>query len=288
MKLPRGDEMTTILATVRSLVIMGDQSGIDAKPDVVVVHGRADLRRLLDMDWVNEQIEGELDWLDAPTLDGFQIARGLAEGCLDHDEASFNLARDCQVQQTLWRSFPWSEAAVHTVLVFALMAFLSYQLLLVKDKHTAATMRNAQSEIASMSTAELQKEKKDLKLKVSAVRSFLSSRILWTNYEREISHSLPKNIFLTSLRGTNEFVTKSKSKSKAKRQLVLQGAVQIPQDGLIPHEVDRLLNTLREHPLLASDFPQIELAELKQFKRQEDDQTLAMFTVMCLPKGSKK
>jgi hypothetical protein len=284
-RLPRGDESSAILAAVRSLGSIGSQSGLESQLELVVIHGRSDLRRLLDMDWVHEQIAGKLEWLDGPALDGSQIAAGLAEGCLE-DLGGFNLARQYHTERTLWQNFPWSEAAIHVGLIFVMTLFLAYRLLLVKDELTSATMRNAQNAIASLSTIELQKEKKELKAQVSAVEEFVGSRIVWTNYERELAKALPRDVFVTSLRGASEFSSKSKSKTKAQKQLVLKCAVAIPQDGLIPHEVDRLLNALRQNPLLQADFPVIELAELKQYKR--DDETLAMFTVLGLPKGKKK
>jgi len=284
-RLQRGDETSAILAAVRSLGSIGAQSGLDSQIESVVIHGRSDLRRLLDMDWVHEQITGKLEWLDGPPLDASQIASGLAEGCLQ-DEDGFDLARHQQTERTLWQRFPWSEAAVHVGLIVVMGLFLAYRLLLVNDELTSATMRNAQSEIASLSTQELQKEKKELNAQVSAVEKFLDSRIVWTNYERELAAALPRDVFFTSLRGVSEFTSKSKSKTKARKQLVLKCAVAIPQDGLIPHEVDRLLNALRQNPLLNAEFPLIELAELKQYKR--DDETLAMFTVIGLPRETKK
>jgi Tfp pilus assembly protein PilN len=284
-RLPCGDETSAILAAVRSLGSIGAQSGLDSQAEVVVIHGRADLRRLLDMDWVHQQVTGELQWLDGPALDNAEVARGLAEGCLD-DEGGFDLARHHQTQRTLWQTFPWSEATMHVALIVAMALFLTYRLLLVQDELTAATMRNAQSEIASLTAQQLQKEKKDLKLQVSAVESFLDTRIVWTNYERELSRALPPDVFFTSIRGASEFTTSSKANAKPQKQLALKGAVAIPQDGLIPHEVDRLLNALRQNPLLKRDFPLIELADLKQFKR--GDETLAMFTVIGLSKETKQ
>ena len=284
-RLPRGDETSAILAAVRALVSIGEQSGLEAQAESVVIHGRPDLHRLLDMDWVHQQIAGKLEWLDGPALDASQIACGLAEGCLDDGEG-FDLARDHQRERTLWQTFPWSEASVHVALIVIMTLFLGYRLLLVKDELTSATMRNAQSKIASLSAQELQKERKELTAQVSAVEKFLDSRIVWTNYERELASALPRDVFFTSLRGVSEFSSKAKSKTKAKKQLVLNCAVAIPQNGLIPHEVDRLLNALRQNPVLNADFPLIELAELKQYKR--DDETLAMFTVLGLPKGTKK
>jgi hypothetical protein len=48
------------------------------------------------------------------------------------------------------------------------------------------------------------------------------------------------------------------------------------------------LTALRDHPSLTRDFAVIELAELKQLSQPSDEQRLAMFTILCLPAGSKK
>ena len=62
----------------------------------------------------------------------------------------------------------------------------------------------------------------------------------------------------------------------------------MPDSGLIPHEIDHVVNTIREHPLITKSFPVVELADLKQIRHDGDDQESAMFTVMCLPKNKKK
>ena len=53
-----------------------------------------------------------------------------------------------------------------------------------------------------------------------------------------------------------------------------------------PHEqeAEQLLCVQRPEVSLAG----FELAELKQFQNADDEETLAMFTLMCLPKGKKK
>ncbi len=285
-KLSRGDEASTIFAVVRSLTTISEQSALEVQPDVVVIHGRSDLPRLLDIDWMREQIGLPMQWLDDPAMDDEQIAIGLAEGCLNDTENSFDLAKGFQPQRSLWRSFPLRETVVNVALIAVMLVFVGYRLLLVQDAHSAASFRNAQSAMASRTIQELQKEKTDLKQRVSSMQKFLDGRIVWTNYQRELAAILPEDIFMTSMQGVSKFA--STGKSKGKKQLVLACAVSLPQIGLIPYEVDRLLNTLRAHPKLTRDFPVIELAELKQFKRAEKDQTFAMFTLMCLPKGAKK
>ncbi|MFV1968891.1 MAG: hypothetical protein ACC628_26025 [Pirellulaceae bacterium] len=287
-QLPRGDEASTLLAVVRSLATISEHSGLAIPPEVVVIHGRSDLSRLLDIEWMREQIGLPMHWLDDPAMDHAQIAMGLAEGGLSDTEISFDLAKSFAPQRPLWQSFPWREAIVNVALIAVMVLFVSYHLLLVEDAHAAASIRNAQSAMASRTIQELEEEKKDLKQRVSSMQKFLDGRIVWTNYERQLAANLPEGIFMTSMHGVSEFASTSTSKSKQKKHLVLKCAVSLPKSGLIPYEVDRLLNTLRDDPKLNRDFPVIELAELKQLKRADNDQTLAMFTLVCLPKGAKK
>jgi hypothetical protein len=69
--------------------------------------------------------------------------------------------------------------------------------------------------------------------------------------------------------------------------MVLRGAVSLGKDGSVPEEIDRVLNTLREHPRLKDDFPVVELADLKQVQHTGSETPLAAFTVVCLPKAKK-
>jgi len=284
--LPRGDEASPILAAVRSLTTISEQSGLDLQPEVVVIHGRSDLSRLLDIDWMREQIGLPFQWLNSPAMDDGEVAIGLAEGCLDDDETSFDLAKGFGAHRSLWQSFPWREAAVNVAMIAAMLAFVAFRLILVSDANASASIRNDQRSMASQTMEELQAEKQDLTLRVAAIKKFLDGRIVWTNYEREIASVLPDGIFLTSLQGTSEFG--SKGKSKGNKKLVLTCAMSTPQPGMIPYELDRLLNRLRTHPTLNRDFPVIEPAGLKQYKSADENETLAMFTLMFLPKGAKK
>jgi hypothetical protein len=69
---------------------------------------------------------------------------------------------------------------------------------------------------------------------------------------------------------------------------VIRGAICLPESGLIPHEIDQLVDRIRSHPLLTQEFPVVELADLKRFQQLGDETGLAMFTLVCLPKGAKK
>jgi hypothetical protein len=281
----RGDETSALLTAVRSLASAGEHCGVPTEPSAVTVHGRFDLRRLLDVSWIQEQLGIPIRWLDGPELRGAPIAYGLAQACFDENGGGFNLVRHRASKPSLREIFPWQELMFQVALLVLMAVFLGHRLLVSRDACATVTSINAQSATASMSVVDLQNERNRLQQRVAAAKRFLDSRILWTRYHRELADSLPDNVFLTSLHGTNELATPGKrGKTKAKKSLILKGAVTLPEGGAIPYEVDRLLTTLRSHPTLTDDFPLMELAELKQLRDARTQQALAMFTVVCLPK----
>jgi hypothetical protein len=290
VQLPRGDEASAIVTSIRSLVAAKEHCGVQSDPSLVVIHGRPDLKRLLDLDWVREQANLDLQWTDEPALDSAQIALGLAEGCFETDGTAFDLARRSKTPARLRDLVPWPEIALFAALVALMACFLFHRLQGSNRAAAALSRSNSQNAVASLPLAELQKEKNQLQQRVVAVKGFLDTRILWSACQRELSDSLPDNIFLTSVQGTNELATAGKKGKKAgpKKSLILKGAVVLPDSGVIPHEIDRLLTTLRNHPALTRDFAVIELAELKRLSQTTDERQLAMFTVVCLPKGAKK
>jgi len=96
-------------------------------------------------------------------------------------------------------------------------------------------------------------------------------------------------VVLTSLSGAAPLESKRGRAKTASRTLVIKGVVTLAEGGLIPHEIDRLLEALRSNAELNEEFPNIELADLKQFHQTDDDGgEYALFTVVCLPKSRKK
>jgi len=286
----RGDEASTIISLSRSLLTVSKDCGIESALDAVMLHGRAELAQLLDVQWVEKQLGVPMEWFEGPSLDASQVAFGLAVGCFNHDKYAFDLAGSLKPRLSLWRLFPWREATLQTVLLACMAMFLVYRLYVLDGSYAVAQAHNtAYTWMESVPETELEKQKAELQQKVTAVKKFLGSRITWTSYGRELAESLPPNVFLTSFHGTCELGAGGKKKGVAKPQksLVLRGAVSVPQDGLIPREIDRFLNTLREHPVLKRDFPVVELADLKQTHETGDDNSFAFFTVTCLPKARK-
>jgi hypothetical protein len=263
-------------------------SGLERQPDAVVIHGRGDLKRLVDTEWIRQEVGVPFQWLDGPSVDGEHVALGLAQGAFQEEAASFDLAREYREPPRLSEMFPWHEATLYVAMLFMLAAFFWFQKSQVTRAYSAALDPNSQSACTTVCTSDLEREKKDLQARVSTVRRFLDSRVLWTACFRELSSSLPDSVYLTSLSGDAELKRPGKGKAAAKRSLVVKGAVSLPESGLIPHEVDRVVNAIRENPLITKDFPVIELADLQQVRLANDDRESAMFSLVCVPKEIEK
>jgi hypothetical protein len=290
-QLPCGDEASALLSTCRSLQSLNKVCGIDSPLDAVMIHGRPDLRTLLDFEWLQQQIGTRTDWFDDPGLDNSAIALGLAIGCLNPDERAFDLAKTSKPKTHVWELIPWGELAVQASMLLGLGLFLNERWTNLDRGFRAIRAQIAQHDwSASLPEQELEKEKADLQQKVAAIRKFVNSRVVWTAYAREIPERLPANTALTSFHGTSDLGSvgdKQDSKAKAKKLLVLKGAATVPSDGSTSTEIDQFLESLRGHPMLKRDFPIVELADLKQARAAGQSGQLASFSVICQPRAAK-
>ncbi|MFH1924473.1 MAG: hypothetical protein ABIP48_31870, partial [Planctomycetota bacterium] len=288
--LNRGDEASAILSAIRSLTAVSKDCGIEAPLDAVVLHGRPDLTRLLDVDWIQSQIEVPIEWLPDPPLDSSQVAFGLALGCLNREERAFDLSHSLKRRASLWELFPWREAAVQVGLILLMLVCLADRYRVLSDSYGKIHAQQTEHAwLGSMQEPQLIQEKTDLRQRVAAIEKFLAGRIPWTSYERELAACVPDNMFLTSFEGVCALQPTGKSSGQARpdKSLVLRAAVAIPEDDPVPKEIDRFLDTLRAHEMLKRDFPVVELADLKQVPGTRDRDATASFTVVCLPGTGK-
>lgn len=288
LTLSRGDEATAIVSTGRSLLTIGTHCGIESSLDAVMIHGRDDLTRLLDLGEMRAQLGKKINWFSAPSLNSREIASGLAMGCAGENDTTFDLARTLKPKTTLWELFPVREALLQMAMLLLMACFLIYRTQSVNRDYTALAHKNLQTVDAAVTQGELEKQRNRLQQQVAGVRAFLKNRVIWTAFERELAASLPDNVYLTSFQGISELASNSSRRKSSNASLVLRGAVSIPQNGLIPHEIDRLLDTLRDNATLRREFPIVELAALKRLNNASQNTSTAMFTVVCLPKGAKR
>lgn len=290
--LPKGGEIPALCLAIRSCRALVVHCGINSSPDVVAVYGRADLREQLTGADFGEKAEAPVVWSENPGLSGAGTAYGLALGCLaQQPDEAFDLSQSLKPAPTIWQIFPYGEAAVQVALVLCLALFL-----LARSTHVQEALVPVQTEIAqrawltSRQQGELQKEQQDLTLRVDAVRKFVGSRIIWTNYTHDIAARLPEQAVLISFQGMSELEQMGKAKGstvKPKKSFLLRATAPISKNGSTPKEVDRFMASLRGHPLLQRDFPVVELADLKWFQPNKGAPADALFTIVCLPKSSK-
>jgi hypothetical protein len=289
--LSRGDEGASILASCRTLLTVARDSGVESPLDLLMLHGRPDLMRLVDTSWLESQLTASIDWHDRPPLSAQETAFGLALGCLNEEEQTLNLARGAVAKPSIWEIFPWREAALQVALILGMAFFLCDHWRGLCDEYDSLHSQNAQHLWAdNLREPQLLKEKNELQQKVTAVQKYLNDRVRWSDHGREVTRLMPDALFLTSMEGTSELAGPGNKRVRGKpdKSLVVRGAVPLKDDGTMPTEIDRFVNALRNHPALHSEFPVVELADLKQQKRRNDEQSLASFTVTCLPKKRKK
>lgn len=285
--LRQGDEAATLVSLTRSLMAVSKDCGVQSPLDAVILHGRTDLLRLLDVQWIESQLGTPVQWFHDPPLESGQVAFGLALGCLGDEERAFDLSHSLKRSPSLWELFPWRQVAAQVGLILCLVFILADRSRTLTNSHEALRVHNSQHFwMESLQDAQLEQEKNELKQKVAAVRKFLDSRVTWSTHQRAVAACLPENVYLTSFQGVSELGSSGKKAGggRPKQSLVLQVAVPIAEGGVVPPEIDRFVDKLRAHPAITADFPVVAMADLKHQENKRDGAPLSSFTVVCLPK----
>jgi hypothetical protein len=221
------------------------------------------------------------------------IAKGLALGGLNRDVAAPDLARALAPPPNLWDLIPRGEVSLLCAVIVCLSLWLYARGSIVQNNALRAEEENHRNSILKISDDVLKEEKKKLAAQCSAVHTFLSNRIVWTEYLNQLSRRVPDGIKFTSLQGDYELVTgMEKGEKKLKKGLILNFLTQVPRELSAPREVDNLLENIRSAPVVVRDFPEVTLSTLRVNKnlqrKHESEPDSATFTVMCMPKGKDK
>ncbi len=281
------DVAATITSNARTLDALGKLCGTDAAIDTILVHGRKDLAAQVDLESLEAQLGARIQWHEEPGFDSGAIAYGVALGCVQMKPRDFDLARSLKQRESIWEIFPWAELAMQLVVIVCLALFLFNRRQELNTKYAAVRSETeGRHWMTSMSDPQLVKEKQDLEQRVEAIRKFLATRVVWTEYTHDIPEKLPENARLNSFHGICELEKKARKdvSIKPKKTFTMRIGVPIASDGAVPKEVDGFLDALRDHALLKRDFPLVELADIKWFQPFIGAQPTAFFTVVCLPK----
>ncbi len=277
--LTAGGEALAIRAAVAALRSLGRFCGQEGEVDAALIHGRPDLGPLAEVADAESLPGVRLLRHDAPALDEGAVAAGLAEGP-GPGVASFNLVRSLGRGLSILDIFPWGQAVLQVALLAAATLFLRHRLGDARAAARAATADDAHyTWAAKIPTEKLKDEKKDLEQRSEAIRTFLSTRVLWTAHVRDMAARLGPAIALTSFQGAAEL---EGGKGKPKRALALKLSAPIKKAGAMPEEIDGFLRTLRGDPLLRRDFPEIEMGDLR-WSPATAGQPTAAFSVTCQP-----
>lgn len=215
----------------------------------------------------------------------------LAMSAKDKDSGQFDMFRELRPKPGIMKMFPWQIAAA-IIFAAACMGLLMWQKTLELNRsYNSVKKQNATYKWAvSKKTQDISKERKDLLAETEAVEKFISTRIIWSDYLRDLPTRLPLNVGLANVWAENEFRESGKEekggKSKPTKSLTMRGMTLFDKGKASPKEIEAFLNSLRKVELLHRDFPQVQLAEIKW--RREGRSEVAMFTVMALPKKASR
>ena len=184
--------------------------------------------------------------------------------------------------------FPYRDAAI-AVVTFMIMFFVMFSAKqsLARDYQVIHAKNQSVSWAKSMGLRVLHKEKQDRLGEVNAITKFLKTRIVWSNYLKELPALVPKGSVMQGFRAEAEYVSgKKKGGKKSKRNLVLRGMAPFSKEGLVPPEISNFLENIRNAEVFKKEFPVSELVSI--IWRKEDGRNVAMYSVLCLEKKKVK
>jgi Tfp pilus assembly protein PilN len=206
------------------------------------------------------------------------------------ESGGINLFRPIRPPMTLGQMFPRKLAAGMALAAAVVTLTLGYVLMALDGECGNLRQQNAGYAWAqTLQTDAIERERKSLASEVSAVQGFLGTRVIWSNYLRDLPTRLPSNACLQSLTGSYEMKSTGKNETqRVNRSLTICGMARFTDRGSAPKEIDAFLESLRKADLLKQAFPVVRLAEIKW--RKDAGADTALFTVIASPaeKASKK
>ena len=221
---------------------------------------------------------------EGPTDQQYGLA--LAAAAKDTDKAGPNLLLSHRPPPTIKDIFPWKLAMFMVVLLVG-MGYTLWNEATSLTTDASNIKRQLMTHVWAngTSTRDIVKEKKLLAGEVSAVEKFLSSRILWSNYLRDLPTRLPANACLTNITAFCEMkeMAAKKHVRKTNNSITIRGIAKFSDREKAPPEIDAFLESLRDVDLLKKDYPIVKLAEIKW--RRDGREEIALFTILGMPKG---
>ena len=263
--------------------------------DSIVLEGRTTVDTKVLATKLAAELGDRFNSIEGPGPTPATIARGLAMGGLDRDVPAPDLARPLAPPPQLWDLVPRGEVAVLGAVIACMGLWLWGSGTVALNNAVRVEEDNSKNVILLKSDdAKLKDEKKTLSAEVQAVNTFLSTRIVWTEYLNQLSGRVPPGVHFVTFQGEFELTTGSeKNEKKAKKQLLLNFSAMVPRDKPTPREVDELLQNVKTAPAIVRDFPNIVMTQLRVTKNLDTGKKVvlgdpATFVITCLPKGADK
>jgi hypothetical protein len=286
--LTRGDEGSGLLSIARSMEPVGKYCGVDARLEMVIIHGRPDLHPLLSRDWLEDQIGTAVKWVDRPGFSPEEIAYGTAIEEPSRRALDFNFVRTSSPVPKIRQVIPWGQLVLHILLLAWVGSLHCSRLMDLRSSLNVQERYNASHpELGSHTDAQLNSEKKELQTRLAAVRKFSDSRIAWHPAMRTVAECLSENLYLTSWQGWNELERPGKNAAKPKRSLILQGSALLADDGTAAQQIEVFVDSLREMTYLRRELPIVAMENI-QGSSDMDERPISNFTVTFAPNAVPK
>lgn len=283
--LPKGPEARSIASAVRSLQVHALQRLGVGHIDGLAIQGKItrdladDIAAFLSLATVV---------ISDQSLDADLYSLGLAMSARKPEDKCMDMLQALRRSPSLSKIFPRKLLAVALLLVGAMGLLLWDKSRSLEQEYQFLKQQNASYKWAQdLQTQQIEGESKMLQAEVGAVRKFLSTRIIWSDYLRDLPSRLPPNTYLSNIWALAELkeMGKRKHEKKTNKSLTIRGATRFSDRESAPKEIDAFLESLRNVEILRRDFPIVTLAEIK-WKRESGTDT-AMFTIIALPRKKK-
>jgi hypothetical protein len=131
---------------------------------------------------------------DECQFDEAEYSRLMAACAAQDGHDSLDLLRSLRPPPTLREMFPQKLVIIMAAAITGMGLFFQSTLWGLEGDYRSVKRQNASYNwAAKMRTADIESEKKELQAEVGAVENFLSTRILWSNYLRDLPTRLPRN-----------------------------------------------------------------------------------------------
>lgn len=285
LPLPPGDEATGIVSAIRSLETAAQACGLDRTPDNVVVHGRSELRSLLDNQWLESSLQGSFRWVDHPALASEDVTKALADRLLEGSDEGFDLVREHRDPLQLRRVVPYREIFGYITAAVILAGVLWTRM----DGIESQRMTLVASAPPIIGDGTSPKPEKDrLTAQATSVSRFLDKQIHWSKVLADVTTALPSGMQLLDIRGAAPMARDIRGRTKSSpATLVLDAKCALAEDGTMPTSLNALAETFTELNSVNKHFETVELADLHRTRDQESGVAGAKFSVIFTAKTKK-